>query len=301
MRGLSDTSLKKNGTLTLITPTFNRQDYLTRLYRSLVAQTNKNFIWMIVDDGSTDDTRNTVEKYIDETKDFQIKYYSKKNGGKHTALNVAFDHCETELLAIVDSDDYLTQNAIETIYLYWDKFKNDRSICGIAFLRKNQEGRIIGEMFPSDEYIDTYTNCRVNLGIQGDKFEVFRCAELLKYRFPEFNGERFLGESVVWGQLNGLMAHINQAIYIGEYLGGLSKAGRKLRMACPNGGRAYALTFLTEQTKASKRIKFMILYIIYSRKSGLTHRQAKRETKYKWLYTFCKLPAYLIGRRWESL
>ena len=66
MRGLSDTSLKKNGTLTLITPTFNRQDYLTRLYRSLVAQTNKNFIWMIVDDGSTDDTRNTVEKYIQQ-------------------------------------------------------------------------------------------------------------------------------------------------------------------------------------------------------------------------------------------
>ena len=141
------------------------------------------------------------------------------------------------------------------------------------------------------------------MGITGDKFEVFRTEYLKQYRFPVFTGERFLGESVVWGRMAEKydMIHLNIPLYVCEYHeGGLSESGRKLRMSCPLGGREYAKTFLTDKVRFIKRVKFMLLYIVYSRQAGMTHKAAKKEIKYKFLYELCKIPAFFIRKRWNK-
>lgn len=289
--------------VTILTPTYNRCKLLPALYESLKRQTSKNFEWLIVDDGSSDDTKKLVETLKDSEEDFKIKYVYKENGGKHTALNIGFDCCEGELTAIVDSDDYLVDNAVETIEKYWAKYSSDVSLCGLVFLREDKDGNITGQKFPGDEYRSNYIDCRINEGIKGDKFEVFRTEHLKQYRFPVFKGERFIGESVVWGKMAEKydMIHINVPLYVCEYHeGGLSRSGRKLRMKCPLGGREYAKTFLTDKVRFIKRVKFMLLYIVYSRQAGITNKAAKKEIKYKFLYDVCKIPAFFIRKRWNK-
>ena len=106
--------------LTVFTPAYNRASLLERCYRSLQRQTNKDFVWYIIDDGSTDNTREVVSKWISENNDFEIRYYYKENGGLHTAYNEAIAHLETELAVCIDSDDFMPDNAVE-ITVYGDK------------------------------------------------------------------------------------------------------------------------------------------------------------------------------------
>lgn len=120
--------------ITVLTPTYNREKTLKRAYESLLSQSKKDFEWIIVDDGSTDNTKSLIEGFINENK-LDIKYIYKTNGGKHTALNVGTNKAKGELLLILDSDDYLSDDAIELCYKYWKKYKDDKTICGMTFLR----------------------------------------------------------------------------------------------------------------------------------------------------------------------
>lgn len=113
--------------LTVLTPAYNRRKGLQKLFESLLAQTNKNFEWLIVDDGSTDDTSLFVQQWV-SCKEFSIRYYKKENGGKHTALNYSLDKISTPLVFIVDSDDYLTSDAVDVIYEN-TAFINPKKIC----------------------------------------------------------------------------------------------------------------------------------------------------------------------------
>ena len=108
--------------ITILTPTYNREKTLKRAYESLLAQTNKDFEWIVVDDGSSDNTKSLIEGFINESK-LDIRYIYKTNGGKHTALNVGTAEAKGELLLILDSDDYLSEDAIELSYAYWEKYK----------------------------------------------------------------------------------------------------------------------------------------------------------------------------------
>ena len=112
-------------TLTVFTPTYNRADLLTRCYESMKRQTNQTFIWMIIDDGSSDNTRELVNKWLQEEHDFLLEYYYKKNGGLHTAYNEAIAHIETPLCVCIDSDDFMPDNAVEVILDFWDKYGSD--------------------------------------------------------------------------------------------------------------------------------------------------------------------------------
>lgn len=289
--------------ITLLTPTYNRCAFLPALYESLKRQTSKNFEWLIVDDGSEDGTKELVETFCAEENGFKISYVFQQNGGKHTALNTGVNYCESELTAIVDSDDFLLDDAVQTIEENWVKYSMDGSLCGLVFLRQDRDGKVIGQKFPEDAYKSNYIDCRVNMDITGDKFEVFRTEYLKQYRFPVFTSERFMGESVVWGRMAEKydMIHLNIPLYVCEYHeGGLSESGRKLRMSCPLGGREYAKTFLTDKVRFIKRVKFMLLYIVYSRQAGMTHKAAKKEIKYKFLYELCKIPAFFIRKRWNK-
>jgi glycosyltransferase involved in cell wall biosynthesis len=136
--------------ITVFTPTFNRSGLLDRCYKSLKRQTCKQFIWLIIDDGSIDDTKEIVNNWINnEENDFEIKYLYKTNGGLYSAYIAAINNIDTELCVCVDSDDYLTDTAIEDILQFWDK-NGSSDYAGIIGLDALANGNIIGCEFPDD-------------------------------------------------------------------------------------------------------------------------------------------------------
>ena len=147
--------------VTVLTPTFNRGGVLDKLFQSLQKQTTNDFEWLLIDDGSTDNTKRSVEE-MKQHAEFPIRYIYKENGGKHTALNVGVKQIVSELTFVVDSDDTLVPDAIETILEYHDKYKSARDLCGYSFLREYSDGKINGKLFDPDEKIGTYIECRIN-------------------------------------------------------------------------------------------------------------------------------------------
>ena len=135
--------------ITVFTPTYNRAYCLNKCYESLKRQTNKDFEWLIIDDGSTDNTKYLVEDWIKEKKDFNIRYVYKENGGMHTAYNLAYEKIDTELSMNVDSDDFLTDTAIEDILTFWNSNKSG-AVGGIYALDQYNDGKIVGCAFPED-------------------------------------------------------------------------------------------------------------------------------------------------------
>ena len=177
--------------ITIFTPAYNRAHTLPRTYESLKKQKNKNFIWLIVDDGSTDNTRKLVEKWINEEKDFLIEYIFKENGGMHTAHNTAYRHIHTELNVCIDSDDCLAEDAINKILKFWDSH-NHEGIAGIIGLDSDLNGNIIGR--------DLSNLSRTTLseyyakGGKGDKKLVYRTDVIKQYpEYPVFEGEKYVG------------------------------------------------------------------------------------------------------------
>lgn len=135
--------------LTVFTPTYNRAYCLGNCYESLRRQTCKDFIWLIVDDGSTDDTATLVKGWQAEKNDFEIRYVYKENGGLYSGYTTAFKHIDTELCVCVDSDDYLTDNAVELILRFWKDHGSDK-YAGLIGLDAKKDGTIIGGVFPPD-------------------------------------------------------------------------------------------------------------------------------------------------------
>lgn len=191
--------------VTILTPTYNRASYLGRLYNSLISQSDSEFVWMIVDDGSTDNTKEIVDALIDEMK-IKIIYIHKENGGKHTAINLGVDMIETPYVFIVDSDDYITDKAIEFINNTIQQGDIESDLyCGFAGTRcKSDDGNdasIIGGFPGGKIWVDAKNTQRREFGLLGDKAEIYKTSHLKTHKFPIFNGEKFIPESVVWNQL----------------------------------------------------------------------------------------------------
>ena len=177
--------------LTVFTPAYNRAQTLSRTYESLVRQDCKDFIWLIVDDGSTDQTKELVQKWQTEDAGFEIRYIYKPNGGMHTAHNTAYENIDTELNVCIDSDDCLADGAVRKILLTWEKVKN-RGYAGIIGLDADLEGQIIGEGFPDDLEETTLIGYYANGG-RGDKKLVYRTDVIKKYPpYPVFPGEKYV-------------------------------------------------------------------------------------------------------------
>ena len=178
-------------TLTIFTPAYNREKLLERGYEALKRQTCNDFLWMIVDDGSTDQTEKRVTKWIRETKEFEIRYIKKENGGLHTGYNTAIEHADTELMVCVDSDDYIPDDAVEKILDFW-KREGSTQYAGIVGLDYDLEGKMIGDYLPNQKtvnLIDLLTG-KYNL-VNGDRTNVIR-TELYKKVAPmkSFKGEK---------------------------------------------------------------------------------------------------------------
>jgi len=255
--------------VTIITPTFNRAKYLVYLHESLEKQTNQNFSWVIVDDGSTDNTENLVEQLINKGS-INITYLKQVNGGKHRALNRGLKEIKSELTIVVDSDDTLIENAINEIYLAWESI-GDQKLSGISFLKGYKNSSLIGAKFPQDYFVSTFSEVRINMNVRGDKAEVWVTKLLQENPFPEFENEKFFSENYVWIKISRIlpMLFVNKIIYLVEYLeDGLSSSGRKLRMSCPLGGAENARILLDKEFVLKVRIKNALLYHNYNIQAG---------------------------------
>lgn len=222
--------------ITVFTPTFNRGYIIENLYKSLQRQSYKNFQWIVIDDGSKDDTEKLFEKWTNEDNLFDITYKKVKNGGKHRAINRAIEIAEGELFFIVDSDDYLTDHALEKVIKWEETIKNKNEFAGVAGVRGYSINSRIGNTFKG-EYIDATSLERNKNNITGDKAEVFYLDILKKYKFPEFEGEKFVTEKVVWNQIayDGYKIRwFNEIIYICDYLeDGLTKSMSRIELENP--------------------------------------------------------------------
>ena len=260
----------------------------------------KDFVWLIVDDGSIDETKFVVEK-IRQVSSFPIEYTYKTNGGKHTALNQAIEKANTELFFIVDSDDVLTPDAIQTTCTDWDNYRS-YNLSGISYLRGYDDAHVIGDLFPSDHLIDSFANVRVRKHILGDKAEVWATQYLKRFRFPVFEGERFLVESWMWLQVSDLadMLFVNKVIYLTEYLqGGLTQSGRKLRISCPQGGMKFSILLMDKKYPWKDRLKNGLLYVAYS---FFAHQPVSQtlSNRHRVFTLTCLLPGYCLYRYWKA-
>lgn len=178
-------------TLTIFTPAYNRAHTLPRTYQSLCRQTSKDFEWLIVDDGSSDNTQKLVEDWIMENI-IPIRYIYQENQGMHGAHNTAYRNIKTELNTCIDSDDYMPDDAVEKIISFW-KEKGSDKYAGIVGLDVTEDGRIIGDSFPNEleaikvgEYYER--------GGRGDKKLVYRTDIINSVpEYPIFKGEKYLG------------------------------------------------------------------------------------------------------------
>ncbi len=216
--------------ITVFTPTYNRKDLIDRLYQSLLQQTQKNFEWLVVDDGSSDDTENFFVKLSSMEQPFPIRYIKQNNGGKHRAINNGVNNALGKLFFIVDSDDYLTENAIEKINQWITTLDNSHKWAGISGLRGFSKDSVVGQH--SDfSYIDAKNNERRKYNLLGDKAEVYFTDVLKQHPFPEIPGENFISEEIVWNAIardGYYLRWFNEIIYICDYLeGGLTKDNDK--------------------------------------------------------------------------
>lgn len=177
--------------LTIFTPAYNRAHTLGRCYESMIHQKCKEFKWLIIDDGSTDDTRTLVESWMSKDNGFEIIYDYKENGGMHTAHNRAYELIDTELNVCIDSDDCLAENAVELILRFWKEYGNSK-YAGIIGLDADLQGNIIGKRFPND-LKETTLSGYYRAGGAGDKKLVYRTELMKKYpSYPVFEGEKYV-------------------------------------------------------------------------------------------------------------
>lgn len=283
--------------VTVITPTYNRAYLLPNLFESLKQQ-ERNFKWLIVDDGSDDDTEEVVKGF---KADFDIKYIKKANGGKHTALNVGIREIDTELTIIVDSDDMLLPGAIADIRQVHEKYRGNDKIGAYSFLRCYSNGKPVVPL-DNDEFIDSYIRYRIKERRPGDMAEVFKTKVLKEYPFPEFAGERFLSEDVVWIEISKKydFVFINKAIYRCEYLeGGLTANDKPMKFASPLGSMLRGKRLMSKECGLIANIRGAIIYNCYNLDSVRGGVPAG-EFREKLLIYVTKPLGWYYRRRWQK-
>lgn len=183
--------LRHMPTLTVFTPTYNRAHTLGRTYESLLSQTCKDFEWLVIDDGSTDNTRSLVAGWV-EQRLIPIRYIYQENLGMHGAHNTAYRNITTELNTCIDSDDWMPDDAVEKIVTFWKKHGSDK-YAGLVGLDQAADGHIIGKDFPAD-MTETTLQGYYAAGGAGDKKLVYRTDVIKKYpEYPIFEGEKYVG------------------------------------------------------------------------------------------------------------
>lgn len=251
--------------VTVFTPLYNRAYIVERLYTSLKSQTVKDFEWLVIDDGSTDNAQEKFDVWKNQDNGFEIRYIRCENGGKHRAINKGVPLAKGELFFIVDSDDCLPENSIKNIIDIEKTIEDKLKFAGIAGIKRTFDNNLIGTTFKG-KYVDATSLERDKFGISGDKSEVFYTDILKKYPFPEFEGEKFVTEDVVWSRIAAdgyKIRWTNEDIYICEYLDdGLTSKGREIYINSPLGYALYVKQ-IAKFKKMDTREKINYYYYFY--------------------------------------
>lgn len=240
--------------LTIFTPLYNREVLIRRLFESLKSQTNQNFEWIVVDDGSTDNSYNVVDNMLYEQPGFSIRLYRQKNSGKHVAINKGINCATGDIFFIVDSDDYLSYDAVDKIYSRFQNI-NDEKVVGISTIKAYNPNELVGTSFSGKfDFIDISNLERKEYGITGDRAEIYYTSILKKYMFPVFENENFISEATVWNKIayEGFkLRFTNDIIYFCEYLdNGLSK---NIKETFLKNWRGYSF-YVNQEVKYRKRL-----------------------------------------------
>ena len=227
--------------ISILTPTYNRGKLLLPLYDSLKNLTFKDFEWLIVDDGSEDDTEQYALSWIAhniQNAEFPICYIKKSNGGKHTAINRGVREANGELILILDSDDTLPSDSLATIAQYYEQCKGYKDCAGVCGLMAHHDGQLIGTGFPKDPMYESALLFRYaeKGNVTGDLLEVYKTSVMREFPFPEIENERFCPESLVWNRIANKykLFCFNKVIYYRDYLeGGLTSKIVRIRMNSP--------------------------------------------------------------------
>jgi len=206
--------------ISIITPTYNRRHLLSAAYQSLLRQNNKDFVWIIVDDGSPDDTQVLCRTWIEEQK-ISIVYERQENGGVNRARNRGIELAQGELILYLDDDDYLSDDAVDTIYHYWQTIKDNPKIVGFLFLSGYQStGEVVGTRFRDEVSINNYIKIYYWDKVKGDKTIVHKTEIQKKFPFPVFEGEKFAPEAIMYDRIAREYDHlcVNKVLQYKEYI-----------------------------------------------------------------------------------
>lgn len=282
--------------LTIFTPTYNRAYILPCLYNSLCKQTCTKFEWLIVDDGSSDNTEELVNSWIGENK-ICIRYFKQKNGGKQRAHNLGVEKCNTELFVCVDSDDYVVPTFVELHLKRWDEVKMDSSIGGIISLQGHEDGTPMGTYFPKDIDKTTLTLLYTKLRFRGDATLMHRTQLLKEHPFIVEEGEKFIGEGYVYYQIdqNYQLALLPQILMIKEYLpDGYTKNVRKITKENPRSYMRLKKQSIEFAHSWIERYVQTILFLVGCRMGRESHPISS--APYRILAILAYFPAWLTWR-----
>jgi glycosyltransferase involved in cell wall biosynthesis len=220
-------------TFTVFTPAYNRAGLLPRAYESLKKQTFKDFEWLIIDDGSTDNTAEVVKNW-QATSPFPIRYIAKPNGGKHTAINRGAKEAQGRLFASLDSDDWYLPQTLERFLHHWNTIaaSEQPKFVGVCALVSRASGEVIGTRFPQDVLDSDPIDLRYKHHVEGDKNGILRTEILRQYPFPEDVG-KFISESIVWNRIAKTYQtrFVNEVLTVAEYQAdGLSNTGKAVQV-----------------------------------------------------------------------
>ncbi len=249
-------------TLTVFTPTYNREKLLPRVYESLCSQTDKDFQWLIVDDGSTDNTESLVKSWISDGR-IALRYYRQENGGKMRAHNTGVRLSDTELFVCLDSDDYFTPDAVSAILMKW-KSVAERADCGgiVAHKGENSEHTLYGAVMPEMEF-STLQGLYRN-GFKGETTLIFRTAVLKQHLFPEIPGEKYVPEDVVYDEIDReyVLAVMPKILTVCEIVdSGLTDRADVLRRENPTGWYLYYVNRSKSTVFSLLKLKYISHYL----------------------------------------
>lgn len=275
------------------TPTYNRAHLLGRVYESLQRQTFPSLEWVVIDDGSTDDTASLVRRWQSEAP-FPIRYYYQQNLGVSVAINRAIEVAQGRFFAIIDSDDWLAPNCLENAMNLWDSIDaaQQSEYAGVCGLCASPRGDIIGTPFPCSVIDTDFVEMRTRYRVRGDKFNIIRTEVMRDFRFPDY-GVRLVPEALLWNRIaqRYKVRCANQVLAYKDYQSdGITANYLRWRVQSSAAFREYyreLAEFAGDAVRTRHRMRAYRDYIRFSLHSGISLRSQCREVRRPLLWGLC--------------
>jgi glycosyltransferase involved in cell wall biosynthesis len=289
-------------TYTVFTPTYNRAALLPRVYECLETQTFRDFEWLVVDDGSTDDTPEVV-KTLRARASFLVRYIAKPNGGKPTAVNRGAREAAGFMFAILDSDDWYVPEALERFWYHWQSIPASRqpNFVGVTGLCSLASGELIGSRFPQNVFDSDAIDLRYKYRVRGEKSGILRTAVMQQFQYPEHLG-KYVSESLVWNRMANKYKtrFVNEVLTIKDYQpGGITDKGRLIQIRDSQASLLCAkeLIGLGNRLPFKPRVRAYSNVIRYSLHQGISLSDQVKCVPSKAMFCLCFLIGAYLRRR----